>query len=131
MNSSIITTKITKEQAISAGMALILISLILGFLLKNDLFFKLAIPITVITMTVPMLFYPFAVFWFSLSNLLGTITSKIILSLVFFVVVSPISIIRMLFRRDPLKIRKFKKDTGSVLVIRNHIYTDKDIEKPY
>ena len=131
MSSSLITTKISKKQATDSGMALVLILLILGFLLKNDLFFKIAVPTLIMNMVVPMFFYPFAVIWFSLSNMLGSIVSKILLSVIFFVVVSPISLLRKLFGKDSLLLKKFKLNSSSVLITRNHVYTSDEIEKPY
>jgi hypothetical protein len=131
MSSSLITTKISKKQANDAGMALVLILLILGFVFKNDLFFKIAVPVLVINMIVPMFYYPFAILWFSLSNILGAIVSRILLSVIFFVVVSPISLLRKLFGKDSLLLKKFKANSSSVMVARNHLYTSKEIEKPF
>ena len=131
MDSSIITTKINKKQATDAGMAFVLILLILGFLFDSELFFKIAVLILVVNMIVPMLFYPFAVIWFSFSNLLGAVVSRIILSLVFFVVVTPIALIRKLLDKDTLQLTKFKENSYTVMTTRNHLYTSEEIEKPY
>ena len=64
-------------------------------------------------------------------DLLGTVVSKILLTLVFFGVVTPIGLARKLLGIDSLKLKDFKSGENSVMVIRNHIFTGKDIEKPY
>ena len=82
-------------------------------------------------MTFPQLYRPVAVLWLGLSHLLGTVVSKILLTLVFFGVVTPIGLARKLLGIDSLKLKDFKSGENSVMIIRNHIFTGKDIEKPY
>ena len=64
-------------------------------------------------------------------DLVGTVVSKILLTLVFFGVVTPTGVVRRLLRLDSLKLKEFKSGENSVMVIRNHTFTGKDIEKPY
>jgi hypothetical protein len=82
-------------------------------------------------MTFPRLYRPVAVLWLGLSHLLGTVVSKILLTLVFFGIVTPIGLARKLLGFDSLKLKDFKSGENSVMVIRNHVFTGKDIEKPY
>jgi hypothetical protein len=51
-------------------------ALLIGFFGHNTLYFRLAIPVLIMLMIFPMLFYPFAVIWFSFAQLLGIIFSK-------------------------------------------------------
>ncbi len=74
-------------------MAFTLILLIIGWITINIIFLKIALFLLVINMIAPMFFYPFAYFWFSLSNLLGMIASKIILSLIYLIFVVPVAFI--------------------------------------
>jgi hypothetical protein len=129
--SKIFTTEISKEQAKDSGMALTLILLLLGFFLQNVIFYKIAIPILLINMIYPMFYYPFAIMWYGLSNLLGTIMSKVLLSLVFIILVIPIGLMRKLIGKDPLLLKKFKKSSKSVMKIRNQTYKVSDLEKPF
>lgn len=69
--------------------------------------------------------------WLSLSHLLGTIMSKLLLSVVFACVVTPMGMCRRILGKDPLRLRQFKIGTGSVMVTRNHQFVDVDIEKPF
>jgi hypothetical protein len=127
----LITKSLSKEQCKDTGLAMILILLLLGYFTGNVLFYKLSVPVLILIMVTPGSFYPLAVLWFSLSTVLGTIMSKVILTLVYFLIVVPIATIRRLAGIDSLKLNQFKKGTESVMVVRNHIYTSDDIEKPY
>ncbi|MBN1598158.1 MAG: hypothetical protein JW894_07675 [Bacteroidales bacterium] len=131
ISNEIIPKNITKKQIIDSGMALVLILLILGFWLKNNLFFKIAVPVLVINIIIPKIFYPFAVFWFSLANILSATVSKILLSVVYFIIVMPVGLLRRLFGKDSLFLTKFKRDSSSVMITRNHTFTSKDILNPY
>lgn len=127
----IIAKDISKKKASDAGMAAVLILLLLGLFLKNDAFYKWAIPGLIINMIVPKFYYPFAVLWFTLSNLLGTVVSKILLSVIFFVLVTPIGLLRRAFGKDSLYLKKFKKGKESVLNKRDYLFTAEDIKHPY
>jgi hypothetical protein len=124
-------TRITKNQARDTGMAMVLLCLILGFLTDADWLFTLAAPLLVLTMVVPRVYYPVAVVWLGLSHLLGTVVSKILLTLVFFAVVSPVGLVRRLAGKDSLQLKKFGKGNESVMKIRDHLYAPTDIDKPY
>jgi hypothetical protein len=124
-------TEISKDQARDTGMAMVLILLLAGLFTQNDLYTKIAIPVLIVNMTAPMLFYPIAVVWLKLSHVLGTIVSKVILTIIFIVLVIPVGLLWRLIGKDPLKLKKFKKGNESVMIIRNHVFRPKDLEKPY
>ncbi len=124
-------TKISKKQATDSGMAVVLILLLIGLFSQNILYFKLAIPFLVIDMIFPMFFYLFAIVWLGFSHLLGTVVSKIILTVVFIILVLPVGIFRRLLGKDSLQLAKFNKGEGSVMLTRNKTFDLKDIEKPY
>jgi hypothetical protein len=124
-------TRISKDQAKDTGMAMVLICLIVGFFSKNPVWVKIAIPVLVVDMVVPKLYTPVAVVWLGLSHLLGTVVSRILLSIIFFVLVMPVGLLRRILGKDSLQLRKFRKGTGSVMKVRDHVYTPADIEKPY
>jgi len=63
--------------------------------------------------------------------LMGTVMSKVLLSILFFLVITPIGVLRRLFGKDSLKLRDFKASRDSATVERNHVFTAQDIEKPY
>ena len=122
---------ITKEQSKDTGMAMVLLLLLFSAAFKREMLVTTAIVALVADMTFPQLYRPVAVLWLGLSHLLGTVVSKILLTLVFFGVVTPIGLARKLLGFDSLKLKDFKSGEDSVMVIKNHIFTGKDIEKPY
>lgn len=122
---------ITNKKAVDGGMALVLIFLLFFLFLEEWLFLYAAIIIHILNMTIPNLFKPFARLWFGLSRLLGTISSTILLAIVFYGVITPIGCIARLTGHDPLRLKQFKQGTGSVLVERNITYTKNDLAKPY
>jgi hypothetical protein len=112
-------------------MAMVLLLLLASAAFKRQALITAAMIALIVDMTVPQLYRPVAVLWLGLSHLLGTVVSKILLTLVFFGVVTPIGLARKLLGFDSLKLRDFKSGEHSVMLIRNHIFTGKDIEKPY
>lgn len=129
--SGIFHAKISKEQAKDSGMALVLILLILGLFLKIDLFFFLAAGLLLVNMVFPMLFYPFAIVWLGFSEILGSVTSRIILLVIYIAIVLPVALARRLAGKDSLALRKFKNSEGSALKSRDHMYQANDLEKPF
>jgi hypothetical protein len=65
----------------------------------------------------------------TLSHTLNAITTTILLTLVFFLIVTPVALIRRLTGSDPLKQKEFKKSRHSALVTRNHTYTANDLKQ--
>jgi hypothetical protein len=122
---------ITNEQSKDTGMAMVLLLLLASAAFKRQVLITAAMIALIVDMTVPRLYRPVAVLWLGLSHLLGTVVSKILLTLVFFGVVFPIGLARKLLGIDSLKLKDFKSGENSVMVIRNHTFTGKDIEKPY
>jgi prepilin signal peptidase PulO-like enzyme (type II secretory pathway) len=119
--------RITKEQNREFGMVMVLITTFIAFYLKKYAYIKIAFALTLITLLFPVLFYPVAICWFGMGRSLGKISSGILLSLVFIVVVVPIGLFRKITGYDSLKLKQFKKTRKSVMQERNHIYADEDL----
>lgn len=140
-SNKIIVPKVNQSQMKDSGMAFALICFFLGILLHNNTWFLAGIGLQLINMVNSKFFHYPAIFWFSLANLLGFITSKILLTLIFCLVILPIGSVRRLFaktKKDPdnnkldsLRLLQWKKSANSVFKTRDHIYTKKDIINPY
>lgn len=122
---------ISTKQATDTGMAAVLLLLLIGLFSDNNLYYKIAIPVLIMNMTFPMFYYPFAIIWLGLSQLLGTFVSKIILSIIYFILVIPVGVFRRLLGKDSLQLSEFKKGNKSVMQTRNHTFVSEDIENPY
>ncbi len=123
--------KITVEKCKDSGLALVLICLICYQVWKLPALIMLAIVFLIIAMTYPPVFKPFARLWFALSMALGTVVSKIILSILFFVLVFPVGLLRRALGKDSMQLKSWKKGEGSVFRMREHRFEAKDLEHPY
>ena len=112
-------------------MAMVLLLLILAITLERDELVLGALVLQVVAMTVPLIFAPIAVVWLGLSHLLGVVMSRVVLTVVFLLVVTPIGLVRRLLGKDSLRVRAFKAGDESVMLTRNHICAGADLERPY
>jgi hypothetical protein len=123
--------KMTKDQSRDTGMALVLLGLLIYLKTRRDGLLYTAMILHVVNMIWPRIYAPVAVLWLGLSHLLGTVMSKVLLSILFFGLVTPIGVLRRLFGKDSLKLREFKSSEESAMLVRNHLFAGQDIEKPY
>jgi hypothetical protein len=130
-SEKVFSTSISKDQAKDSGMALVLIFLLTGFFTKDNTYYLIATAALLIDMVFPIFYYPFAIFWFGLSKILGAVMSKVVLTVIYLVVLLPVAFGRRLLGKDPLLLKKFKKSNESVMRSRNHQYTSSDLEKPF
>ena len=123
---------ITLKEFSDTGMAMTLLSLLFAnWFLKISMLNNIAVLFLILTMTFPKLLKPIAFLWFGLSHTLGSVVSKILLSIIFFILVTPIGKIVNLFRKDPIMLHQFKKSTVSVFKTRNHKFEANDLAYPY
>ncbi len=125
------TKKITPDQCKDTGLAIILIALLVAWAKHSTTLIAPAIVVLVLTMTAPKLLTPLARLWFALSHWLGEIVSTILLSIVFFVVVTPVGLIRKLSGKDAMGLKQWKAGRQSAFVRRDHTVTAADLEKPF
>ncbi|BAH77926.1 SxtJ family membrane protein [Solidesulfovibrio magneticus] len=121
----------SRDQARDTGMALTLVALIVFFVTREIRYVTIATAILLLDMIWPSFFKPLAKVWFGLSHVLGTVMSKVILTLTFFVVLTPMGLLRSLLGKDPMRVRQFKQGTDSVFRVRDHTFTAADVEQPF
>lgn len=119
--------QVTKRECLEFGLLVILIMLYCGLHFKERYFFVAAFIATLLTILWPLLFYPFALIWFALIKFLSGISTRIIMLILFFVVVTPVSLFRRMTGKDTLRLKQFKKDKQSVMNDVNHTYTKTDL----
>lgn len=124
-------TSITKDQARDSGMAIVLILLVIGLFTKDDIYYKIAAGVLLMNMIFPMFYYPFAIFWFGISGIMGSIVSKVLLFVIYLIIVLPVALWRRLLGKDPLLLKGFKRSSESVMRSRNHVCEAADLEKPF
>uniref|UniRef100_A0A7C5AMD3 SxtJ n=1 Tax=Desulfobacca acetoxidans TaxID=60893 RepID=A0A7C5AMD3_9BACT len=119
------------EQARDTGMALTLLCLLGVYFWEVQTLVPAALVILGLTMVWPRAFRPLAGLWFGFSHLLGTIMSRVILTVLFFGLVTPIGLLRRALGADVLQLKKWKKGQESVFQVRGQLVTPKDLQAPY
>ncbi len=122
---------ISRDQARDTGMALTLLALLLARFFHVAPLQGAAIVLLVLTMVVPAIFTLPGYAWFGLSNAIGAVTSKIVLGVLFFVVFTPIGLLRRALGHDSMKRFKWNADRASAFVVRDHTFTSSDLDRPY
>lgn len=102
------------------------------FLFKNKsyshYFLVTALSIGLIQLIVPRIGALIVKLWFKIAEVLGWINTRILLSLVFYFILFPISIMYRLSTKNSLQ---KKKPSGSVFIERNHLFTKEDLENTW
>ncbi|GAB4328836.1 MAG: hypothetical protein Kow0037_03460 [Calditrichia bacterium] len=129
-NSSFLK-KVNEKQCHDTGQAMVLLALLLWFATRNSTWVLAAAALLVFNMVWPKIFYPVALLWLNLSHILGSVVSRILLTLVFYLVVTPIGILRRIMGKDSLRLGEFKESPDSVWELRDHQFGPSDLEKPY
>ena len=100
--------------------------LAIGWIFAIPLMGKIAVVIGAVSIFIPPAAKAIEWAWFKLAMGLGWINSRILLSIIYFVFLMPIAWLSRLFTKDPLALKKDKRET--LFTTRNHLYTGKDLE---
>ncbi len=122
--------KYSNDKCRDTGLALTLI-LLIAIWAGNSALVGPAIIVLVLVMVAPRFFKPLAILWFALSELINTVVSKILLTIVFFLILTPIGLLRRWSGKDKMGLKKWKMDNSSAFVERNHHFSAADLEKPF
>ena len=109
----------SKDKEKDSGMVLILIFLILFMIFVEKIFIVVAIVVLFCDMLFPVVFKPFSLIWFGFGKILNSITSKVLLTIVYILVVTPVALFRKILKKDSLLLCKWKNGSESVLKKRN------------
>jgi len=124
-------TKFTTQENTGSGLALVLVLLLWGIAAKQGIILRIAALCILLLMAKPSLFYPFTVVWLNLSDVAGRITSRLLLTMIYFVIVLPVALVRKAAGIDTLKLRQFKKSNLSAFIVRDHEFTREDMANPF
>ena len=124
-------TSFTKKENVESALALIAVLLIASVFTHSIFIVELSIGLIFLALIVPAVFYPFSFLWLNLSHVLGRVTSFILLTGIFLILVTPVGVLRRLIGKDKLRLSQFKKSTQSVFEERNHLFDKDDILHPY
>ncbi len=110
--------------------------LIIGFLIiywftKTKIFLYIPIVVGVLSLISSTLADWILKIWFAIGHIMGSIMSKIILTVVYYFILCPIAFLYQLFKNDPMSLRQVNKKKDSLFIIRKHTFTKKDIINPW
>lgn len=123
--------QITRKQITDTGLVFALACIFIY--IKWDFYPGLWISIGLlgISLIFPILLFPLAYVWFGLAKILSWFTSRLLLSILFFLLVTPVALIRKLLGKDSLQLKAFKKNKPSAFVPKNRKFTVADIKYPF
>lgn len=121
----------TKEQCKDTGIILGIFFLYFSIKNSNNTLFLITFLILIFVIIFPKIFKYLAVVWFGFSHLLGTVMTKILLTVVFYLIVAPVSMIRKIMNKDGMYLKKFKSTDKSYWIERDHEISAKDLFKPF
>ena len=122
---------ITQDQCKDTALAILLILLLLTWFSKKLIYVIPAIIVLIVSMVIPKIFKPFARLWFGLSHIMGEFVSKILMTIVFYLIVTPVALLRKIMGKDSMGMAKWKTGQQSVFTKRNHTFSAADLEKPF
>ena len=108
-----------------------LILLLVTYSLRGEKLLLPAIGILIAVIAFPIIFAPAWRVWFAFSRLLGKFSSKLILTVIFGAVVTPVALFRRVAGSDSMRFGDWKKDERSLFIERKHTYSSGDLEKPF
>ena len=107
-----------------------LIFLLVGYINMQSSFILLAIVVMVLAMLAPGLFRPWAILWWGLARILAAVGSRILLTILFALLVTPVGLVRRMMGADAMRSKQWR-GKGSVFVQRDATSTVSDLETPY
>jgi hypothetical protein len=130
-NSAIFSIRPSAKECSDTGMAMVLICLLVTMFTGTRAWLTAAVGLLLLNMIIPRIYFLPAKGWLGLSRLLGMVMSKVLLTLIFFLVQTPIALLRRAAGHDPMQRKKWKQGDGSVFESRNHTFRPEEIERPY
>ncbi|MDR2496917.1 MAG: hypothetical protein LBD21_07295 [Tannerellaceae bacterium] len=118
---------ISKLQNMGFGLVVILVLAVYACL-RGD---AGRIPVAIVTLSLialvcPSVLTPFSAVWHELSRILGRIMTPVWLVPTYFLIITPVGLLRRIFGKDQMQLRQFGKSRESALTDRNHEYTKDD-----
>ena len=111
--------------AICTGLAIVF------YLTDIKLFLIIAIVLGLATLLSKIVTAFIAGIWYKIAAILLIINSNLMLTLLFFLVLTPIALIARIFKKDDLQLKKKKGNDESYFNTRNHLFKREDLKHPF
>lgn len=100
--------------------------IILYLVFKMNTLLTLALAVAVLSLLSGFIRDTMVWLWIKMAEVLGYINSRILLTFIFFILLTPVAFLYKLTGKDPMQ-RKRKSGIKSMFVERNHTYTKEDL----
>ena len=114
-----------KEKSLETLLVLVGAFIVIFWVSSKKIYLLVALILILIGIVSPFLSAKISWAWLKLAELIGSVMSKVILSVVFFVFLVPIALVYRLTKKNPLFL---KRQDESYYIVRNKQYSPKDIE---
>ncbi len=118
--------KIPKEKVLENNLVIAGGLLVFYFIYQIKVLVVLALVVIILTVISDVIAQKISWLWMKLAEVLGYINSKILLSIIFYFILSPIAFIYKISSKDNLHLKKNK--LNSLFVDRNKTYTAEDLK---
>lgn len=93
-------------------------------------FLYVALGVAVLGLAIPIAAKYIHLGWMGLAKVLGFINSHILLGVIFFIILTPLALVRRIFSKaDELQLKR--KDSDTYFTTRDHTYTSADLDNPW
>ncbi len=120
---------VTEADRAKAQLVIVTGLLVLYFIFKSRYPWMLyaAVVVGVLCIAIPIVGEYIVKGWFKLAEILGAINGRILLSIIFFIFLTPIAFFARMGRKNPLSLKS--EGNSSAFTERNHLYTPKDLDQ--
>lgn len=119
------------KRATDTGLAITLILIIAAYITRDNRFLIGAGACLLTAMALPVAFRPLAPVWFGFSHVLGEVVSRIFFSVIFFLVATPMGLLRRVLGKDAMRQKLWKQSGESVFLERRGRLKAKHLTKPF
>ena len=122
---------ISIKQAKDTGLVFSLVALVIFFFFQEHFLLITSAALLAVALLLPVLLKPAAFLWYNLAEVLGFVSSRLLLSLIFFLVVTPVALVRRMLGVDRLVIKSNNQGAQTAFVEKNKKYSEQDLRYPF
>ncbi|MGF1636309.1 MAG: hypothetical protein ACFCUU_04500 [Cyclobacteriaceae bacterium] len=120
---------IDKKKCFETGVLLGLVLIVVFLFKRDDYLLYWGMASLLISLIAPLVWWPLAYVWFALAQMLSLIFQPIMLCMVFFLVITPVGLLRRLIGKDALQLKKFDSKEPTAFYVREQTFSDKDMDR--
>ena len=122
--------EISRKKSLEACLAIATGLLVIYYFWRLETLLIVALVVAIVGLLLPAVARIIAFGWFKLAEGLGRINGTILLSIVFYFLLTPLALLRRMLKQDPLGLKKDEKQE-SYFIEREHEYQSEDLLHPW